>query len=83
MIGAPDDFELAQARTIFLEPWPGPKPGDDRIEEAAEREDGNSQLLSERRKVGVRDQAQPVLGSLQVQLGAAADEFLNGAKGFG
>ena len=77
MVGCPNDFILAQRRTISFEPPSDPGPGNDGIEQASERIDGRLQLADDAAGIAIGDESQPVFGRLPIRFSAASDEFLD------
>lgn len=77
MVGALDDFVIAERRTIPLQPSPDKRPRDDGVENPAQAEDRQLGLAGDRARVKSGNQVQAMLRGLTVQIRPARDKLIN------
>ena len=83
MVGAPDDFVIAQGRAIFPEPAPDERPRDDGIENPTQAKHRQPGLAGNRARIILGNQMQAMLRGAAVQFRPARDKFVNGRQRLG
>jgi hypothetical protein len=80
VVGAADDFVIAQGRTIFLEPAPDERPGHDGIKNSTQAKDRQSGLAGNRARIVLGNQMQAMLRGPAIQFRPAGNKFVNGCQ---
>ena len=80
MVGVPDDFVVAQGRTIFPEPAPDERPGHDGIKNSTQAKHRQLGLTGNQAWIVLSHQMQAMLRGVAIQFRPADNEFVNGRQ---
>ena len=83
VVGTPDDFVIAQGRTIFPEPAAGERPRHEGIENSSQAKHRQPGLAGNRARIGLGNQMQAMLRGAAIQFRPADNEFVNGRQRLG